>query len=263
MGVGAFYIGPMEHLLKNKVAVVTGGTTGVGAGIGKALAAAGAQVIVTDVDPDRIETAIAASNGRFAGELADAGEPAEMSALLQRVADAHGRLDVLVLNAVLDAHAPLGRITEEQFDGMMRINLRGPLFSIQSAIPLMAPGGAIILIGSTASIAPPAGMAVYGAIKAGMRGMMRSLVQDLQGTGIRLNMLSPGPVNTESLRRALVKAAGEKQADAIIGSIAARSPSRRIGEPDEIGRVAVFLASDMASYVNGAELFADGGLTAV
>ena len=253
----------MEHSLNGKVAVVTGGTTGVGAGIAHALAAVGARVVVTDVDQGRIDQATASSAGRLLGERADAGDAAQMDALLRRVVQAHGSLDVLVLNAVHDAHAPLGRITEDQFDTMMRINLRGPLFTIQAAVPLMRPGGAIILIGSTASVAPPAGMAVYGAIKAGMRGMMRSLVQDLGGTGIRLNMLSPGPVNTESLRRALVKAAGEKEADAIIGSIAGRSPLRRIGEPEEIGRTAVFLASDMASYVNGTELFADGGLPAV
>lgn len=161
----------------------------------------------------------------------DAGDVDDMNRLLRKVRHDHGSLDVLVLNAVHDAHAPLGRISEAQFDTMMRADLPGPLFSIRSAAPLMRPGGSIILIGSTASVSPPADMATYGAIKAGLRGMMRALIQDLKGTGIRPKLLSPGAVNTESLRRALVKAAGEQQADSIIASIGGRGPAERIGAP--------------------------------
>jgi len=252
----------MKHLLEGKIAVVTGGASGIGQAIAQQFVSAGAKVVITGIDRARLESATAQYDNRMIGEVVDAGHVGQMEAFLRKVSEDHGSLDILVLNAVHDAHAPLGRISEEQFDTMMRVNLRGPLFSIQSAVPLMQPGSSIVLIGSTASVAPPAGMAIYGAIKAGMRGMMRSLVLDLKGTGIRLNVLSPGPVNTESLRRALVKAAGEENADAIIASMADRSPSGRIGEASEIGQAAIFLASDMASYVNGVELFADGGVTA-
>jgi NAD(P)-dependent dehydrogenase (short-subunit alcohol dehydrogenase family) len=252
----------MIKLLEQKVAVVTGGTTGIGLAIAQQYASAGARVIVTGTNRESLDE-VAAEHDQIIGHVADAGDVDEMDMFLRTVRDHHGSLDILVLNAVHDAHAPLGRITEEQFDSMMRVNLRGPLFSIQSAAPLMRPGGSIILIGSTASVSPPAGMAIYGAVKAGLRGMMRSLIQDLKGTGIRLNLLSPGAVNTESLKRALVKAAGEEKADSIIASIGDRSPAGRIGDPAEVARAALFLASDMASYVNGAELFADGGLTNV
>ena len=131
-----------------------------------------------------------------------------MDALLKDVKAQHGRLDALVANAVVDDHAPLGRITEEQFDTMIGTNLKGVLFAVQSAVSLMARGGSIILIGSTASVAPPSGMSIYGAIKAGFHGMVRALIQDLKGTGVRINILSPGAVDTPSLRRALGKAAG-------------------------------------------------------
>src|SRR5439155_1754302 len=175
----------------------------------------------------------------------------------------HGRLDTVILNAVKDEHAPLGKITEAQFDQMVGINLKGVLFSIQSAMPLMRGDGSIVLIGSTASVAPPAGMSIYGAIKAGFHGMVRALIQDAKGTGVRINILSPGAVDTPSLRRALGKAGGLEKADAVVKSIAQRSPLGRIGKTSEIGKVAAFLASDASSYVNGVELFVDGGLTQV
>jgi NAD(P)-dependent dehydrogenase (short-subunit alcohol dehydrogenase family) len=127
----------------------------------------------------------------------------------------------------------------------------------------MSSGGSIILIGSTASVAPPAGMSIYGAIKAGFHGMVRALIQDVKGTGVRINVLSPGAVDTPSLRRALSKAAGADRVDGIVRSMAQKSPLGRIGEGREIGQVAVFLASDASSYVNGVEIFADGGLTQV
>ena len=127
----------------------------------------------------------------------------------------------------------------------------------------MSSGGSIILIGSTASVTPPPGMSIYGAIKAGFHGMVRALILDLKGTGVRINILSPGAVDTPSLRRALGRAAGPEAVDQIVQSMAQKSLLGRIGEAREIGSVAVFLASDASSYVNGVEMFVDGGLTQV
>jgi NAD(P)-dependent dehydrogenase (short-subunit alcohol dehydrogenase family) len=146
---------------------------------------------------------------------------------------------------------------------MIGTNLKGWLFAVQSAVPLMSSGGSIILIGSTASVAAPAGMSIYGAIKAGFHGMVRALIQDLKGTGVRINILRPGTVDTPSLRRALGKAAGPDAVDQIVQSMAQKSPLGRIGEAREIGSVAVFLANDASSDINGVELFVDGGLTQV
>jgi NAD(P)-dependent dehydrogenase (short-subunit alcohol dehydrogenase family) len=253
----------MGHSLDGKVAVVTGGTQGIGFAIARELVEEGATVIVTGRDQSRLDEAVAKIGPMASGVRADAGSPAAMDTLLKDVRVRYGRLDALVANAVVDDHAPLGKITEQQFDRMIGTNLKGVLFAIQSAVPLMSSGGSIILIGSTASVAPPPGMSIYGAIKAGFHGMVRALIQDLKGTGIRVNILSPGAVDTPSLRRALGKATGAEGVDRIVQSMAQRSPLGRIGEAREIGKVAVFLASDASSYVNGVDLFADGGLTQV
>lgn len=253
----------MKLSLEKKVAVITGGTTGIGLAIAKEFVLEGATVVITGLEQEQIETAVQEVGKNCFGAKADASNSIEMDSLLKEIKTKHGRLDTIIANAVVDEHAPLGRITEEQFDKMMNTNLKGVLFTIQSAIPLLQSDGTIILIGSTASIAPPAGMCIYGAIKAGFRGMVRALIQDVKGTGVRINILSPGAVDTPSLRRALGKAGGANNADAIIESISKRSPIGRIGNASEIGKVAVFLASNASSYVNGVELFADGGLTQV
>jgi NAD(P)-dependent dehydrogenase (short-subunit alcohol dehydrogenase family) len=253
----------MSFSLEGKIAVITGGTAGIGSAIAKEFAEHGATVVITGRDQGRLDEAVAKIGPNASGARADAGNPAAMDKLLKDVKARHGRLDALVANAVVDDHAPLGKITEEQFDKMIGTNLKGVLFAVQSAAPLMSNGSSIILIGSTASVAPPPGMSIYGAIKGGFHGMIRALVQDLKGTGVRINILSPGAVDTPSLRRALGKAAGAGRVDEIVQSMAQRSPVGRIGEAHEIGKVAVFLASDASSYVNGVELFVDGGLTQV
>jgi NAD(P)-dependent dehydrogenase (short-subunit alcohol dehydrogenase family) len=253
----------MNQSLAQKVAVITGGTTGIGLAIAKEFVAEGATVIVTGRDQKRLNEAAEEIGPRGFGVKADSSSLTEMDALLKNVKARHGRLDTIIANAVQDEHAPLGKITEAQFDKMVGVNLKGVLFTIQSAMPLLQSDGTIILIGSTASVAPPAGMSIYGAIKAGFRGMVRALIQDVKGSGVRINILSPGSVDTPSLRRALGKAGGEEKANAIVKSIAERSPVGRIGKASEIGKVAVFLASDASSYVNGVELFVDGGLTQV
>jgi NAD(P)-dependent dehydrogenase (short-subunit alcohol dehydrogenase family) len=253
----------MSQSLDGKVAVITGGTQGIGLAIANEFVGNGATVVVTGRDQGRLDEAVAQIGPKASGVRADAASPAAMDAMLKDVQSRHGRLDAVVTNAVVDDHAPLGKITEEQFDRMIGTNLKGVLFAVQSAAPLMSGGGSIILIGSTASVAPPAGMSIYGAIKAGFHGMVRALIQDLKGTGVRINILSPGAVDTPSLRRALGKAAGAERVDGIVQSMAEKSPLGRIGEAREIGQVAVFLASDASSYVNGVELFADGGLTQV
>jgi NAD(P)-dependent dehydrogenase (short-subunit alcohol dehydrogenase family) len=250
----------MNHSLKGKVAVITGGTTGIGLAIAKEFVEQGATVVVTDLDQERLDQAVAETGPRSFGVKADAASLAEMEALLKDVKAKHGRLDAIILNAVKDEHAPLGKITEAQFDTMVSVNLKGVLFTIQSAMPLLESDGTILLIGSTASVAPPPGMSIYGAIKAGFRGMVRSLIQDVKGTGVRINILSPGAVDTPSLRRAIGKASGTDKADAIVQAMAQQTPLGRIGQASEIAKVATFLASDASSYVNGVELFVDGGM---
>jgi NAD(P)-dependent dehydrogenase (short-subunit alcohol dehydrogenase family) len=146
----------MSHSLDGKIAVITGGTRGIGLAIAKEFAESGAIVVVTGRDQGRLDEAVAQIGLHASGVQADAGSPATMDAVLKGVKARHGRLDAVVANAVVNDHAPLGKITEEQFDKMIGTNLKGVLFAVQSAVPLMSNGGSIILIGSTASVAPPA-----------------------------------------------------------------------------------------------------------
>src|ERR1700752_4895884 len=217
----------MSHSLEGKVAVITGGTQGIGLAIAKEFAESGAVVVVTGRDQSRLDQAVAQIGPNASGVRADAGSPAAMDAMLKDVRSRHGRLDAVVANAAIaDDHAPLGKITEEQFDRMIGTNLKGVLFAVQSAVPLMSSGGSIILIGSTASVAPPAGMSIYGGIKAAFHGMVRALIQDVKGTGVRINILSPGAVDTPSLRRALGKADGPGAVDRVFPSLVQKDPMR-------------------------------------
>jgi NAD(P)-dependent dehydrogenase (short-subunit alcohol dehydrogenase family) len=174
----------------------------------------------------------------------------------------HGRLDAVVANAGIGAHAPLGSITEEQFDWTFNVNAKGVLFTVQPALPLLPSGGTVI-IGSTVSIQPPRGMSMYGGAKAAVRNFIRAWIKDIKGSGIRMNVLSPGAVDTESLRRALGMAQGADQVDPAIKTTGEGNPTGRIADPREMGKAAVFLSSDASSFITGVELFADGGMAQV
>ena len=153
---------------------------------------------------------------------------------------------------------PLGAITEAGFDRVFATNVKGTTFTVQGALPLMGEGSSIVIIRSTSSINPGPGMSIYGATKAALRAMVRSWILDIKGSGVRINLLSPGPVDTPSLRDVL----GEN-AQQVIDVFNEKSTLGRIGQADEIGLAALFLASDASSYINGAELFADGGASQV
>lgn len=253
----------MKNKLSEKVAVVTGGSSGIGFAIAAEFAKEGAKVIITGRNQKRLNTAVASIGENCTGLEADVSNIVVMKSLLEKVKQDYGRLDTIVANAAVGEHAPIASITEKQFDSMVDTNFKGVLFMVQSALPLMTSGGSIILVGSTASVAPPPGMSVYSAIKAGLRMMMRSIIQDIKGSGIRINLLSPGAVDTASLRDALGKASGPEKVNELIAAMGSKSPIERIGQPEELAKVAAFLASDDSSYVNGIELFADGGLTQV
>jgi NAD(P)-dependent dehydrogenase (short-subunit alcohol dehydrogenase family) len=252
----------MTLALENKVAVITGGNSGVGFGIAQEFIAQGATVVVTGRNQETLDRSVEQLGNKSSAMRVDASSPTEMDELLKAVRAEHGRLDIFVANAGVGEHAPLGKITEEQFDKVVATNFKGVVFGVQSAVALMQSGAAIVIIGSTGSVAAPAGMSVYGGTKAALQAALHSWVFDLKGTGIRINILSPGTVDTPSLRSAFGKASGEDKVEATIKSIEDRSPAGRIGSAREIGAATAFLASDAASYINGVELFADGGLRA-
>jgi NAD(P)-dependent dehydrogenase (short-subunit alcohol dehydrogenase family) len=244
----------MSNSLEGKIAVVTGGSTGIGLGIAKRFVSEGAQVVITGRRQAELDAAVAEIGSEASAVRADVSVLADLDALYEEVGKRHGRIDVLVANAGGGSLMKLGEITEDHYDTTFAINVKGVLFTVQKALPLMKQGGSIIVTGSTTSIMGTEAFSVYSGTKAAIRNFVRSWILDLKGSGIRVNVLSPGPIDTPALRGVA------DQAEGLLDYFATQIPLGRIGDPDETGKVAVFLASDASSFVNGAELFVDGGL---
>ncbi|MFD3488833.1 SDR family NAD(P)-dependent oxidoreductase [Streptomyces sp. NPDC058665] len=253
----------MSLPLEGKVAVVTGGASGVGLGIAQEFVDQGARVVITDLQQGPLDDAVAKVGPNCSGIVADVTKIADMKAVYEQTTSRYGQMDAVVANAGIGAHAPLADITEEQFDRTFNVNAKGVLFTIQPALPFMQPGGTVVIIGSTASIQPPAGMGLYGGSKAAVRAFIRSWIQDIKGSGIRMNVLSPGAVDTESLRRAAEMAQGADAVSAMVQKMGEGNPTGRIADPREMGKAAAFLSSDASSFITGVELFADGGMAQV
>jgi NAD(P)-dependent dehydrogenase (short-subunit alcohol dehydrogenase family) len=237
-----------------KVALVTGGSSGIGFAIARKMASSGMRVIIAGRRQDALDRALGELGGNASGIIVDVSNPASLETLFSQIRSNFGRIDTLVANAGGGVHAPLGQITEAAYDQQFDTNVKGIVFTVQGALPLLKPGSSIVVVGSTSSIDPGPSMSIYGATKAAVRNLVRSWVSDLKGSGIRINIVSPGPTNTQSLRDGFGEHAEEG-----LAFLREKSPMGRIGEPEEIAEVAAFLASDAASYINGVELFADGG----
>jgi len=247
----------MSHKLANKIAVVTGGTSGIGLATAKRFAAEGAQVFITGRRKAELEAAVAAIGRNAAGIQGDATSQSDLDALYSQVKQEAGRIDVLLVNAGGGSMVPLGQITEQHYADTFDRNVKGVLFTVQKALPLLVDGASVILTGSTAGIEGTAAFSVYSASKAAVRSFARNWILDLKDRHIRVNVISPGATRTPGL----VELAGPDEAaqQGLIDYLASRIPLGRVGEPEEIAKAAVFLASDDASFVNGAELFVDGG----
>lgn len=249
----------MNQQLTGKIALVTGGTSGIGLATAREFAQQGARVYITGRRQAELDAAVAAIGTAATGIRADAAVLADLDAVYAQIAREAGRLDVLFANAGGGDMLPLGAITEEQFDRIFGTNVRGVLFTVQKALPLLVDSGAIILTASTVSVQGTAGFSVYSASKAAVRNFARSWALDLKERGIRVNVVSPGPVRTPGLG-GLADDAGRQ---GLFDSLAAQVPLGRLGEPEEIGKTVAFLASDAASFINGIELFVDGGMAQV
>lgn len=240
--------------LNGKVALVTGASRGIGFAIAKQLADEGAKVVLTGRGKTELDIAVNKIGGDTVGIASDVTNQSSLNNLFSEIRNQYGRLDILVANAGGGEHAPLGQITEKQIDNQFATNVKGVVLTVQGALPLFSSSASAIIIGSSASIDPGPTMSIYGGTKAAVRNMVRSWISELKGKGIRINIVSPGPTNTDSLREAFGEHAEEGMA-----FLTNKSPIGRIGEPKEIASVVAFLASDASSYVNGVELFADGG----
>ncbi|KAA6100374.1 MULTISPECIES: SDR family oxidoreductase [unclassified Pantoea] len=249
----------MNLILQDKIALVTGGTSGIGLATAQELAAQGARVFITGRRQAELDAAVASIGATATGIRADAAQLSDLDAVYAQIARQAGRLDILFANAGGGDMLPLGAITEEHFDRIFSTNVRGVLFTVQKALPLLSDKASVILTGSTAAIQGTPGFSVYSASKAAVRNFARSWALDVKDRGIRINVVSPGPVQTPGLG-GLVP---EDQRQGLFDALAAQVPLGRLGEPGDIGKVVAFLASDAASFINAAELFVDGGMAQV
>lgn len=241
----------MTGKLAGKVTLVTGGSAGIGLGIARRFAEEGGRVFITGRRQSELDKAVAAIGGGAAAIRGNAANLTDLDAVFATIRAQAGRIDVLAVNAGVYEFGTLGEITEEHFDKSFNTNVRGLLFTVQKALPLLGPGASVILVGSMVSIKGFPACSVYNASKAAVRSFARTWIVDLKGRDIRINVLSPGYTDTPGLAQFLT---GADRASAV-----ASVPLGRIGTPDDLGKAAVFLASDDSAYINGVELFVDGG----
>jgi len=223
----------------------------------KVFAAEGAHVFVTGRRKPELDAAIAAIGTNVTGVQADSSKPEDLDRLFEKVKAQTGHIDVLFANAGGGGMLPLGAITEEQYDDTFNRNVKGVLFTVQKALPLLANGASVIVTSSMTSVKGNANFSVYSASKAAVRNFVRSWILDIKGRGIRINAISPGTTHTPGL----VNLAGpdKAQQDGLLIYLASTIPLGRVAQPEEIAKAVLFLASDDSSFVHGAELFVDGG----
>lgn len=246
--------------LKNKVAVITGGNSGIGRAIAETFANEGAHVVISGRDDATLQSTVEAiGNGTLAVQ-ADVTNLSDLDRLFEAVRERHEQIDVLVVNAGGATIRPLEAADEAHFDNVSDVNFKGAYFTVQKALPLLTDGAAILFTTSIANVRGFAGMGVYAAAKAAVRSLARTFAAELAPRGIRVNALSPGPVETPIFNRLGIP---EEQIAAAKSGFVSQVPLGRIGTADEIARAALFLVSDDASFVTGAELAVDGGLAQV
>ncbi len=246
--------------LENRVALITGGTTGIGLATAKRFVAEGARVVVTGRNPETLAAARRDLDGQVEVVESDSGDEAQIAALFQRIARSHRRLDVLFLNAGIAKFAPLSDAPLADFDAMWQVNVRGPWLAVKHALPLLSEGAAVIVNTSVAGRKGMPGSAAYAATKAALRAVVRGAAAELAGRKVRVNAISPGPIETPIFGKTglSAQAVSDFQKD-----VTGRVPLGRLGTPDEVASVAVFLASGESSFITGSEIDVDGGLAQV
>ena len=236
--------------LLGKVAVITGGTEGIGLATAQLFVKEGAYVFITGRRQKELDEAVTTIGSNVTGVQGDVAKQADLDRLYETVAKVKGKIDIIFANAGVGEFGPFGKISEEHFDKLFNINVKGALFTVQKGLPLLNDGGSIILTGSVASIKGTAAFGVYAASKAAIRSFVRTWTTDLRDRHIRSNVVSPGPISTPLTNR---------QSADVIARIVSTVPMGRMGEPEEVAKAALYLASDDSSFVTGIELFVDGG----
>jgi NAD(P)-dependent dehydrogenase (short-subunit alcohol dehydrogenase family) len=245
--------------LAGKKALITGGNSGIGFATSRLFIKEGAQVAITGRNQETLDAALADLGPNAIGFRGDVTDFKSRKSILKQVAEKLGKLDIVFANAGIPGSTPAGATTEELFEEIIRVNLTSVFFTVQDALPFLNDGGSIILNGSVIGALGPAGYSAYSASKAGVRALARTLAADLSPRNIRVNVVAPGATKTPIWGRNSKRS--PEESGAIAGKLTSQIALGRWGEADEIAKAVLFLASDDSSYVQGAELFVDGGIT--
>ncbi len=246
--------------LDGKIALVTGGNSGIGLATAKRFVGEGAYVFITGRTQTKLDAAVKEIGSNITAIQGDGANLNDLDRLFAQIKKEKGKLDIVFANAGIATYAALGAIDEEHFDSIFNTNVKGLLFTVQKALPLLPDGASVILNASIVGSKGLGNNSVYSATKAAVRSFARTWTTDLKARHIRVNVVSPGPIDTEGLRELLGSTDAGKQRLASLNNIV---PMGRLGAPDEIAKAVVFLASDDSSYVTGIELFVDGGMAQV
>lgn len=242
--------------LQNKIALVTGGNSGIGLATAKLFKEQGAQVIITARSADTFAKAQAEYGKHFDVVQADVSKNTDLDKLYGHIKSKYGKLDVLFANAGIAQFAPTTEVTEDFFDNHFNTNVKGLYFTVQKALPLLSKGSAVVLNASVSNMKGFAGSSVYSATKAAVRNFARTWTVEIPVDQVRFNVLSPGPITTPIFDKLELKT---EEKNAFLTNVAGSVPAKRLGRPEEMAKVALFLASDDSSYIAGADIFADGG----
>ena len=246
--------------LEGKIALITGGNSGIGLATAKRFVEEGAYVFITGRRESELSAAIQEIGRNVTGVQGDVSRVGDLDRLFDRIRREKGKLDIVFANAGIAKYAPLGKITEELYDSIFNINVKGVLFTVQKALPLLKDGASIILNASIVASKGLSSNSVYSATKAAIRSFARTWTTDLRDRRIRVNAVSPGATETPGLNQLLASGEVGEQRRKLAQ---AATPLGRLGTPDEIAKAVVFLASDDSSYITGIELFVDGGFAQV
>jgi NAD(P)-dependent dehydrogenase (short-subunit alcohol dehydrogenase family) len=246
--------------LDGKIALITGGNSGIGLATAKRFVNEGAYVFITGRRDPELAAAVKEMGRNVTGVQGDVANLGDLDRLFAQIKREKGKLDIVFANAGVATYAPFDKITEEHYDSIFNVNVKGLLFTVQKALPLMPDGASIILNASIVASKGLTANSVYSATKAAVRSFARTWTTDLKDRRIRVNAVSPGPIDTPGLNDLVASTgAGEQRLKALASLV----PLGRLGTPDEIAKAVVFLASDDSSYVTGTELFVDGGMAQV
>ncbi len=250
----------MGNKLEGKIAVITGGNSGIGLATAKRLVSDGAHVFITGRRQNELDVVVSEIGKNVSGIQGDVSNLEDLDRLYTKVKDQKGHIDILFANAGIGEFVPLGEISEEHFDKIFGVNVKGLLFTVQKALPLFEDGGSIILNASVNASKGIEASSVYSATKAAVRSFARTWTVDLKARKIRVNAISPGPIDTP-IFNGLNQS--KEEIEQLKKSLITSVPMGRIGSPDEIAKVVSFLASDESSFVTGIELFIDGGMAQI